>query len=572
MSDPFQSSGSSGSVTNVQSLLPIQKDLLTKLAVSARSGVKRVTGPTIPGQEFAPLDPSQLEQQGFGLASQLTPAISSGFDLLGQTLGGFTPGQFDPSQFGAQFDPTQFGAQFDPSQFGAQFDPTQFGAQFDPTQFGQGQDFLGQAQGFLNEPGGFLGTATGALERGLQPVDTRSIINAFAPSEKRALRTFNERIVPDLLERFGATSGRSGPLNRAFAEAAGDLSLGLAEQRAPFIGQAALQAPGLQQSGAALAGNLAGIPLQQAALAGNLAQVPGQLGLQQGQLAQIPGQIGQQQGQLAQVPGQLGLQQGQLAQILGQLGLQQGQLAQVPGQLGLQQGQLAQIPGQLAAQGAQLGGLSTGLLSQLFGVGGLQRSFPEQQRIFDLQRFEAGAPERDPRLGFVGPAFTSAFNTAVQQGFSSPSLASQLAGPLATAGAAKIQFGCIKEGTIIDCKDSQRLVENIRAGDCVYDKDGSLSIVKWKLEFSDDPTDDKFIELIYENDTKIIISDMHKLDGNRAIDLKIGENGLVSKRFVPMNDRSYDLLTTGKDGSYRSNGIGIDSMVPDMYSALRKVG
>ncbi len=55
------------------------------------------------------------------------------------------------------------------------------------------------------------------------------------------------------------------------------------------------------------------------------------------------------------------------------------------------------------------------LPGQLAGLGQLQQSFPEAQRQFDLQNFLVGAPESDPRLGFIGPAFTSAFDTAITQ-------------------------------------------------------------------------------------------------------------------------------------------------------------
>lgn len=55
------------------------------------------------------------------------------------------------------------------------------------------------------------------------------------------------------------------------------------------------------------------------------------------------------------------------------------------------------------------------LPGQLAGLGGLQGSFPEAQRQFDLQNLFAASPEQDPRLGFIGPAFTSAFDTVNQQ-------------------------------------------------------------------------------------------------------------------------------------------------------------
>ena len=150
-----------------------------------------------------------LQQQAFGLAGGLAPGIGAGMQAFGQ---------FDPMQ---------------------------------------GQGFLGQAQG--------------ALQQGLSFDPTQDILRAFEPSRKLAMRGFEQDIVPNLLERFGATSGPSGPLNRALSEAGAGLELGLSAQTAPFIGQAALQQPGLQFAGAGLGGQLAGVP-------GQLAQQGLQLG------------------------------------------------------------------------------------------------------------------------------------------------------------------------------------------------------------------------------------------------------------------------------------------------------
>lgn len=95
--------------------------------------------------------------------------------------------------------------------------------------------------------------------------------------------------------------------------------------------------------------------------------------------------------------------------LAGQLGNQQFAAFQNA------QNRTAQLPGQLA------------------GIGTLQQSFPEAQRQFDLSRFQQAAPERDPRLGFINPALTSAFDTAVQPGFATQGLGSQLVGGLGAA-------------------------------------------------------------------------------------------------------------------------------------------
>lgn len=176
--------------------------------------------------DFQAAGPSALQQQAFG---GLGGIGQQGFDIAGQQLAGF-----DPSQ----------------------------------------------AQGFLGQAGG-------ALSQGLQGVGTQAITDAFAPSRQLAQNQFQQETIPNLLERFGASSGGSGALQQQLAQAGGNLSLGLRAQEAPFIGQAALNAPGQQFQGAGLAGNLAQLP-------GRLA---GQgLGISQNILQQLLSAGGQQRG------------------------------------------------------------------------------------------------------------------------------------------------------------------------------------------------------------------------------------------------------------------------------------
>ena len=251
-----------------------------------------------------------LQQQGFGLAGGLGPGISAG-------LQGF--GQFDPSQ---------------------------------------GQGFLGQAQG--------------ALQQGLGFDPTQSIMEAFEPSRRLAMSNFQQNIVPTLLERFGATSGPSGSLNRALSEAGAGLELGLSAQTAPFIGQAALQQPGLQFQGAQLGGQLAG------------------------------------------------------------------------------------IPGQLAQQGAQLGGMG---LEQLFNIGGLQQQLPIGIAAANQARFAEAQPFANPYLQLLGSALdTTAFDTAVFQGFRQPSRSETMMPSGSSAGGAI--GGALLSRSDIKVKENIQPIEN----------------------------------------------------------------------------------------------------------------
>ena len=193
--------GGGGDIQQAPTLLPEQEELLLSI-ISGLSGLTQQGLTPVGPQQFAPTSP--LQQQAFGGFGGLGGLGQQGLGIAGQGLAGF-----DPSI----------------------------------------------SQGFLRQAGG-------ALERGLQPVDTQAISEAFRPSRRLAENRFQQETIPNLLERFGATSGGSGALQDQLARAAADLSLALRAQEAPFIGQAALQAPGIQQTGAGLAGNLAQLPSQ----------------------------------------------------------------------------------------------------------------------------------------------------------------------------------------------------------------------------------------------------------------------------------------------------------------------
>lgn len=111
------------------------------------------------------------------------------------------------------------------------------------------------------------------------------------------------------------------------------------------------------------------------------------------------------------------------------------------------------------------------------GMGGLQRGIGEEQRQFGLDRFMAQAPEASPRLGFIGPAFTSAYDTAVQQGFYEPSILSQLAGA-----------GASFAGAYAGASD-ERLKENIEHIDNALEKVGKLDGKVYKFKFKDKERD-----------------------------------------------------------------------------------
>lgn len=205
MGDLFGGGGTD--IEQVPTLTLSQKDLLESIIqqVQSQFGVGGLQGIT-PFQGIRPQEVpfGPLQQQAFGLAGGLGQGIGAGIDVFGQALGGF-----DPSQ---------------------------------------GQGLLGQA--------------TQALQGATQPFDPQNILSALEPGRQLALRTFERDIVPNILERFGATSGASGALNRALAEAGEGLSLGLGAQAAGPLIQGQQTQLNRQLQGAGLFGGFAGIPGQ----------------------------------------------------------------------------------------------------------------------------------------------------------------------------------------------------------------------------------------------------------------------------------------------------------------------
>lgn len=195
-------SGDGKAKTSQASLLaPSQRSLQDTLSNLLSNQLGRGVTP-FGGQRVA--DVSPLQQQGFDLAGGFGTGIGTGIDAFGQTLG-----------------------------------------QFDPQRGGQ---FLDQAQGLL-------GQAT-------QDFDPQVILDALQPGRQLAQNQFTQQTVPFLSERFGATSGASGSLNRALSEAGANLSLGLSAQAAPFLAQGQQAQLNRQLQGAALGGELAGVPGQ----------------------------------------------------------------------------------------------------------------------------------------------------------------------------------------------------------------------------------------------------------------------------------------------------------------------
>ena len=95
-------------ITQVEKLTPEQQRLISLLSGRAAPAIEAVTGATIPGMEFAPGGPSQLQQQAFGAAGQLPGMFAPGPGGISQAMAPVS--QFAQTQFEEEFTPAIMGA------------------------------------------------------------------------------------------------------------------------------------------------------------------------------------------------------------------------------------------------------------------------------------------------------------------------------------------------------------------------------------------------------------------------------------------------------------------------------
>jgi len=151
-----------------------------------------------------------------------------------------------------------------------------------------------------------------------------------------------------------------------------------------------------------------------------------------------------------------------------------------------------------------------------------------------------------------------------------------LAGHTATTAAGllstKYFFGCLPEGSLIDTPNGTQPVESLKPGDQVTGYSGRTVTVQQIHAYDEDETAAKFLSLEFQDHAKVELSQMHRIGGVRAGDLKIGQtihggHTLTSiSRYAGVN-RSYDLLT--EDRGYRIGGVPVNSMIVEMLQSAK---
>ncbi len=147
-----------------------------------------------------------------------------------------------------------------------------------------------------------------------------------------------------------------------------------------------------------------------------------------------------------------------------------------------------------------------------------------------------------------------------------------LIGPLVGAAVpyagVKLYFACLPERTLVDTPAGPRPVEKLEPGDSVIGFSGKPVLVLQKHCYLENSRT-VFLRVIFSDGAAVDLCGMHRLDGIRAQDIKVGQ--IIAGRKVTYlgshrgETRSYDLLT--EDAGYRIHGIPVNSMIEEMNAA-----
>ena len=141
----------------------------------------------------------------------------------------------------------------------------------------------------------------------------------------------------------------------------------------------------------------------------------------------------------------------------------------------------------------------------------------------------------------------------------------------------KVIYRCVPEGTAVDTPDGPRLIEELHPGDTVIGYGGSPVRVMQKHAYLEENSSGRFLTVEFESGAVVHSCDMHRIGGERAMNLEPGDRvgGTFRKETVaavrPFESdvvRSYDLLT--EDEGYQISGIPVNSMIEELNEAIRQ--
>ncbi|MEY3897583.1 MAG: Hint domain [Verrucomicrobiota bacterium] len=133
-------------------------------------------------------------------------------------------------------------------------------------------------------------------------------------------------------------------------------------------------------------------------------------------------------------------------------------------------------------------------------------------------------------------------------------------------GLAKLQFGCVPEGTWIDTAAGPVKIETLKSGDFIFGFNGKPVQITQIHQYREDPATSRYLTIHFSHGEAVSASPRHRIDGVPAARLRVGDacGSQTVTRIEPLHgvSRSFDLLT--EDPGYRIAGIPVNSMIEEM--------
>jgi hypothetical protein len=135
-------------------------------------------------------------------------------------------------------------------------------------------------------------------------------------------------------------------------------------------------------------------------------------------------------------------------------------------------------------------------------------------------------------------------------------------------GLAKLQFGCLPQGSPIDTAAGPVKIEKLKSGDVITGFYGNPVRITQIHQYHEDPATSSYLTIHFSNGSVVSTSPRHRIDGIPACELDVGEScgSQIVARIEPLCgvSRSFDLLT--EDAGYRIAGIPVNSMIEEMLA------
>jgi hypothetical protein len=133
-------------------------------------------------------------------------------------------------------------------------------------------------------------------------------------------------------------------------------------------------------------------------------------------------------------------------------------------------------------------------------------------------------------------------------------------------GLAKLQVGCLPEGSLIETVRGPVKIESLKSGDFVQGFNGSSVQITQIHQYREDPDTSRYLAISFDNGTTISASPRHRINHIPASQLVVGDccdSHLVTRiESIHGISRSFDLLT--EDAGYRIGGIPVNSMIEEL--------